>query len=370
MVPCTSGCTGRMVAVCCVSWRVTMDIAHEDMVYGRLVIALSGLLVSFTGWFSLLTEWSAVPQDLEGYGTLFCYLLIAIGGMCLVLWNGMGYERCVFVIGTVLGLCLVSANLSLDPMDDPMFVLKFMDICLGGLLIVLAVSYLLGFRYNVLHTTRIIAVLIVLDVYPLFLGWYMGESLEELVSERLTALPILACYCASMFILTREGIRVVPQMTRLSDNLGRLVDVYHDDGSGYITPQDLDTLLDRRGDRWMEMDDGPVLRETTLRMWHGVENVTFTARIWRDGHRMVLEFDCGSGCSFSDHLSVFVDLVVLSDDGGMVTFYDDRGTFVRLSISEVQLGDSAVTNTYRVLSGSELNRYRRCRRHQRLSTSR
>ena len=327
--------------------------------YEEAVIALSGLLISFTGLFSLFFEGLAEPRDLEGYGTILCYILIAFCGMFLVLGNGMGYERCVFVIGTFLGICLILGNLSLDPMNDPMFVLKFMDICLGGLLVILAVSYLLGFRYNVLHTTRIIVVLIVLDVYPLFLGWYMGESVEELISERLTALPILACYCASMFIITRDGIRVVPQMTQLSDNLGRMMDVYHDDGSGYITPQDLDTLLDRQGDRWTEFHDGPVLRETTLRIWHGVENTTFTARIWKMDNRMSLEFDCGPDMSLSDHLMIYADLVVLSDDGGMVTFYDDRGILVRLCITEVQLGDSAVTNTYRVLSGSDLNRYRR-----------
>jgi hypothetical protein len=74
---------------------------------------------------------------------------------------------------------------------------------------------------------------------------------------------------------------------------------------------------------------------------------------------MSLEFDCGGTETVASHLKFDVHEYVLSDDGSRITFYDERGFFITLEIDEVRLGNSAVTNAYRIISKSELNEFRR-----------
>lgn len=332
---------------------------HEDITRENVVIALTGLLTAFTGLFCLFFDELLDPNDVEEWGSTLSFAVIVLGGFYLIIRNRMGYERCISFICAVLGLSLILDNLSMDPINDSLFILKFLDLCMGALLLVMSVSYLFEFRYNVLQMKRILLFMIAFDLLPIWLEWYLGIPLADTLSYYLSTIPLLASYCVVVYMLSLEGIRVVPQMEQLADGIERMSHMFYNDGTEYITPEDLTKIIYPEDSGWKEMSDGPVKREISMDLWHGVDSTPLTLRQWRSDEHISLEFDCGGTEMIASHLKFDVHEYVLSDDGSSITFYDERGFFIKLDIDEVRLGNSAVTNAYRIISKSELNEFRR-----------
>ena len=332
---------------------------HDGMTKENMTIALTGLLTVFTGLFCLYFDELLDPNDVEEFGSTLSFAVIVLGGSYLIIRNKMGYERCISFICAVLGLSLILDNLSMDPINDSLFILKFLDLCMGALLFVMSVSYLFKFRYNVLQMKRVLLFMIAFDLLPIWLEWYLGIPLADTLSYYLSSIPLLASYCAVMYMLSLEGIRVVPQMEQLVDGVERMSNVFYNDGTEYITHEDLTKILHPEDSGWKEVSDGPVTREVSIGLWHGVDSIPLTLRQWRSDGHISLEFDCGGTDMVASHLKFDVHEYVLSDDGSSITFYDGRGFFITLDIDEVRLGNSAVTNAYRIISKSELNGFRK-----------
>ena len=303
-------------------------------VRGVPIVLILGVAMIVAGiYYVYLNSLSFAPEH-KPIMIEISYVVIACFGIRLVMSRDMDSRRGVYLCGIALGIASILQNVFFME-DESMgtdFFLGFFGVLLGIAEITFSAVYLFGFRNVVLKLLILIGIQVLMTVIPIFLQWYSEKPTLEIVKDYMSTFPMLFIQVVYAWILLQKGIWVPFPTGRIARNLDDLEDMLHADSRVYMTPADLDLLLDRS--RWTVMPTGPVDTEVSVFLRGVDRNLTLTVQTMEGDpvpHASVLPADPRQ---FIQGFRFDMVYTVVAGDRGSVRFYGHGGVFVNILVKE------------------------------------
>lgn len=274
-----------------------------------------------------------LPLELTGlayYTSILAYLDLTLFGLYLMLETRMTESKAVYISGLAIGSATVLINIC--PYPDFLYLL--FELIAGAVMVLMAFANLFGYRYNVTRSAYIALILILINIIPMLDEYFSYVSVPEIVEKYYYNFPIIVLYGIYILTLTRKGIWYPSVVKRVSRNLREIEDSTHTGGREFIEPSDVSVFTDPDRSGWEHFDNGPLECETRVQLRGPSRDIQLLIQKWRDEDDLLVTVLPENHGQLSQGYQFRVVRTILSDEGDMVTFYDDSGTFVRIRVQE------------------------------------
>lgn len=308
----------------------------EPKIYvgGVPVVLILGTAMLVAGLYYIYMEAVSFAPEYKSELVMASYAVVLMSGIWIIYRRDMESRRSVYICGMALGIATILQNLFFMSDDEYGydFFLGFFTILLGVAEMAFSVAYLFQYR-NVVNKLLILSgVQVLMVVIPIFMKWYSGEPLDDIIVDYYTTFPMIAVHVIYMWILTREGIWVPSPVSKIEKNLVALEDMLHTDRHMYMTPSDLDVFLDSA--RWKNVYEGPVERETVIELRGEDHSVRMLVQKMKGDDVPHAAVFSGDTRQFVQGFRFDMVDVMVAEDRGSVKVYGYDGMFVRILVRD------------------------------------
>lgn len=298
---------------------------------------LFGIVSIIAGLYYLVL--AIVDPNMEGPVIIAGYIVLVISGIIILINRRKVASEHIPFIGITLGMVTIMGNLYSDSeLFRWMIPIEFLNLVLGTILIYLAIANKFQYRYNVARSFHITVILLLLTLIPVFLEYEFFYSLmtyQEMAWVYIVDnLPMDLYYILFIYLLTRDGIRYKPVMERVRNNIVTLKGNFYTDGREYIEPVDLRNFISNNRSNWNMYSKGPIESEKRILLRSPELDRDLCIQKWRDKDHLTLTI-LPKGCSqITEGFFFEACETVVSESGDSVTFFNDKGEFIRINVRE------------------------------------
>lgn len=299
---------------------------------GVSVVLILGAALMLSGVYYLLQEYLTAELNTESAAVMLSYAILFLTGIWMIINRDMSGHRCIYMCGMALGIASILQNIFFMSYDDSVytFYLAFLTILLGIAEMAFSVAYLFQYRRYVVKLCVVVGCQMAMVIIPMFFDWYSNTTVWDIILRYSNLFPILFVNVVFAWILTRKGIWVPFPTKRIENNLIALEPVLHSDRDVYMTPENLELLLDR--DNWPVCNLGPVERELQVDLAGGDSDVKLMVQLLKGDpvpHAKVIP--CGGGQFMQGQQFDMVQSIV-SEARDNIRIYGNEGVFINIQV--------------------------------------
>lgn len=279
--------------------------------------------------------WDLMTNPYFRTSVLTYYSFIA-GGIAVLLTHSWKHASRVSFAGIVMGTMFILSNMYfLDMYTEDMFVIGQISFYLGIVTIIVSLGLLFGYSHYSLKLLECIAIMTAIEVYPIYSCWRIDRTLSSLIDlypAYIDFIPIILLCIVFMACLYSEVIKITPPTKRVDKDLRTVSDIIQSTEDTYITPHDLQTLL--------EYCDQEYRYERSLIITLRVENSRHVRRLIvryiGESQEPVAYVSSANGKNFIQSFRFNIMHTSVSENGDMVRIYGKYGVFVDIVVHEYQ----------------------------------
>lgn len=298
-----------------------------------------GIAMIVTGIVELLIQ--ALMLDFSDLisGDLFdliSYITFMIGGLLILATRPWKHVTRMSFAGIIMGLALLVSNITFFSVEtDRWFLIGMISFFLGIVMIIFSIGLLFGYSLYSVKVTLCAGIMSCIEVYPIYSAWKVEYTISYVISAYdtyLNRIPVTGLCVVFLIGMYREVIKVVPPTKRIDRDLRTVSDIIYSRDDSYITPCDLQTIID--------YCDGELRFERSLCIPLRTENTEHWRRLIiryiGNSQEPVAYVAPSNGKSFIQGFRFNIIHVTVSENRDKVRIYGKHGVFVDIMVKEYE----------------------------------
>ena len=298
-----------------------------------------GIAMIVTGVIELLIQciWFDFSDFMsDDLPDLISYASFIVGGSLILATRPWKHATRMSFAGIIMGLALLISNVTFFNVEtDRWFLISMISFFLGIVMIFFSIGLMFGYSLYSVKVTVCAAIMSGIEAYPIYDTWRMEYTMEHLISAYgtyLNRIPITGLCVVFLIGMYREVIKVVPPTKRIDRDLRAVSDILYSRDDSYITPYDLQTILDYCDDE-LRCDRSLCipLRTENTEYWRRL-----IVRYIGNNQEPVAYVAPSNGKSFIQGFRFNLMHVVVSENRDKIRIYGKHGVFVEIMVKEYE----------------------------------